>query len=155
MNTKDAMVLMARLAAAFPATAATEHTMAIYLERMIPFPFEYARPRIERLIDTHPYPTLPPVAAVVEAIVGANPDALTLYQRARAESKPLVRDAASPTGWAVGTAVYPPEALPPRRPSLPSGPLIGEEQRQGLLARLREFAGALRSGGASDAGDWS
>lgn len=149
MTNKEAAVLMARLVAAFPATKASEETFAVYLDYLAPLPFAWTERAVEHLILSHPYPSLPAIADLMYAASIKDDDARTQFLTAMWERKQLVRDAASVTGWAVGEAAYPPDALPQEVPALP-GPVVSEEKRRSLLGMVKSLGGALgRSGGES------
>lgn len=143
MTTNEASALMARLLAAFPSTQATEPTLALYLERLRPLPFAWTERAVEGLILTHPYPTVPAIAEVMRVCRITDDDARNQLLEAMRLGQPLVRDAASVTGWAVGTAKYPPEALPPPAPAL-AEPVVAAEKRRDLVGRIKALAGALR-----------
>lgn len=146
MTDKQAAVLMARLVAAFPTTKATEATFTVYLDHLVTLPYEWTDRAVKRVLLTHAYPSLPTIADLTKAAGITDDDSRRQFLDAMDKRRPLVRDAASVTGWAVGEALYPPEALPVATPAL-MGPVVSQEKRNGLIGMVKALAG--RAGGMS------
>lgn len=150
MTEQQAGMLMAQLVSAFPANKATEDTIDLYIEYLVPLPYERTQRAVVELLATARF--FPTIAEVVEAAGVEGADGRQQLLAAMAGKQQLVRDAASATGWAIGRAVLPPDQIPPARPALPAGPVVGEAERRSLKERLKALARGLTGG--TEAVEW-
>lgn len=137
MTTNQANGLLKYIAAAFPQSKALdeEATVAVYLSRLLPMPYERTRAAVEHLVDTAEF--LPSVAQLLGA-AGIESDAdRDLLHRAMQSGQPLNRDYVH--GWVVGEPRNP---IPPpaERPALPAP----DEEKVDIRPLIARLAAALR-----------
>lgn len=133
----QAGLLMAQLVSAFPANKATEETIEIYIEYLLPLPFERTQRAVTWLMLEATF--FPSIAELVQAAGVTDDDARKQLLEAMRTRQPLVRDAVSPTGWAVGVAVLPPELIQVEQPAL-MGPVVSEEKRRSIVQKILALA---------------
>lgn len=143
MTDPQALRLWTLLLAAFPNQPLEAPTQALYLAHLKAIAWRDGRTEscLRGLVARSTTAFMPPIGAVVAAC-GVAPEAVHLLVEAMTTGVELVPDLASRTGWAVGTAERPLDALPAPEET------FSEEERRANLARLGALArelGAKRS----------